>query len=418
MKNILNEELGRIQYLFEHKRGVVISEQKTDDPKKNIKQRIIDAGGNWEQVKKEFGSSGSLTDNMRIINAMNSGWRPGQPIPEKYSNTKADSAGTNTTTGTTTNTNTGQIPEIATATGINVQSAFDLLAEEPEKMNKQPFNTFAYFVKIVPGADPSLPKTGKVDGVASTLKPEDFKVKYTNYETYRFVPTPEGGFKPGTDVESGAVYGKETITKVTEVPTENQPEKTIQQIEYDSQSQWCKDNTVTADPYLEKCFSGTVKAGQPIRTAEDAMARIGREQGFQYKRDQNFDQATGIIEQVRGPKALTATQRKERENKKPKNMVGGMTRDEFDKDTTKMIATDQKLEGIGPNERQYFKDLLKNTKGSVLGLGEAGDLNRAQRRSLRDAKRQLNSEPNPVGETKYVYNPEERKYKSWVVATA
>jgi hypothetical protein len=99
-------------------------------------------------------------------------------------------------------------------------------------------------------------------------------------------------------------------------------------------------------------------------------------------------------------------------------MVGGMTRDEFDKDTTKMIATDQKLEGIGPNERQYFKDLLKNTKGSVLGLGEAGDLNRAQRRSLRDAKRQLNSEPNPVGETKYVYNPDERKYKSWVVATA
>ena len=34
MKNILNEELGRMQYLFEHKRGVVISEQKTDDPKK------------------------------------------------------------------------------------------------------------------------------------------------------------------------------------------------------------------------------------------------------------------------------------------------------------------------------------------------------------------------------------------------
>ena len=426
MKNILNEELERMQYLFQHKRGVVISEQIADDPKKNIKQRVIDAGGNWEQVKKDFGSSGSLNDNMKIINAMNAGWRPGQPVPEKYLIKKQGST-TTSDTGTTTNTNTTDqaktttttsAPEIATATGINVQSAFDALALGDDKMKKQPFNTFAYFVRMVPGADPSLPNTGKVDGVASTLKPEDFKAKYTNYETYRFVPTPEGGFKPGMDLESGAVYGKETIKKDTEVPTENKPEKTIQQIEYDSQSQWCKDNTVTADPYLEKCFSGTVKAGEPLRTAEDAMARIGREQGFQFKRDQNFDQATGVIEQVRGPKALTATQRKERENKKPKNMVGGMTRDEFDKDTTKMIATDQKLEGIGPNERQYLKDLLKNTKGSVLGLGEAGDLNRAQRRSLRDAKRQLNSEAKPVGEFKYVYNPDDRTYKYWVVATA
>jgi len=423
MKNILNEELNRMKYLFGHQRGVVISEQAapgglTGAYDESKKEYTIAKGDTLSKIGKAFGVAWKDIYEKNKAN-LKSG-NPNMIYAGEKLIIPGEDAGTTTTTTTTT------VPEKATATGINVTTTFEQLATGAEKMNNQPFNTFAYFVKVAPGADPNLPNTGQVDGVASPLKTEDFKAKYKDYDTYRFVATPDGGFKPGMgeELEKSAVYGKETVNKDKEVEVENKPEKTIQQIEYDSQSQWCKDNTITTDPYLEKCFSGTVKPGQPLRNAEDEMARIGRQQGFQYKRDQNFDQATGVIEQVRGPKALSADDRKVRENKKPKNMVGGMTRDEFDKDTTNMIATDQKLEGADSTTRDRLKELLKSNKGSVLGLGEAGDLNRAQRRSLRDAKRQLNSEPKSVGKFEnnapglYVYNPDERKYKYWVVATA
>ena len=66
-----------------------------------------------------------------------------------------------------------------------------------------------------------------------------------------------------------------------------------------------------------------------------------------------------------------------------------------------------------------MRDLLKNTKGGKLGVGEGNNYERAERRALRDAKDQLGgAEPKVAGEKKYAYNPDTRKYKYGVVATA
>ena len=427
MKNILNEELNRMQYLFGYKRGMVISEQA------EVRQGTK---GDPYQYKREGVAGGSPPDavyyyakktegnNPKWIEQKNkSGW---EAIRDKiFANQNIKGTPVDSTTTTT-------APEVATATGINVQTTFDQLATGKEKMNNQPFNTFAYLVKMAPGADPSLPNTGKVDGVASTLKTEDFKTKYPNYSSYRYVPTPEGGFKPGMDVESGAVYGKETINKDkpadqttgqenkqgSEVTPAGQ-EKTTSEIEFENQSQWCKDNTIPTEPYLEKCFTTTVKPGQTEQDAANKLERTARQQGYAYKREQTFDQESGTLEQVRAMRGLSVKEKNAREDNKPKNKLeNGQTMAEFNKDTQNMIKIDQKLEGLGPNQQTYFKDILKNTKGSVLGAGEGGNYDRALRRATRDAKSQLNSEPKLVGKTERVYNPDTRNYKVWLAATA
>jgi hypothetical protein len=49
-----------------------------------IKEKIIDAGLDWIAVKKEFGSTGTKDDNIKLNQAWNSGWRPGKDVPDTY----------------------------------------------------------------------------------------------------------------------------------------------------------------------------------------------------------------------------------------------------------------------------------------------------------------------------------------------
>ena len=428
MKNILNEELNRMQYLFGYKKGMVISEQaETRQGSKGDPYQYKKEGDKYYYAKKTEGANANWIEqkNQKGIDAIKT---------KIFDNTAL--APKTTTTTTTTNTPS----EVATATGINVQSVYDQLATGKDKMNNQPFNTFAYLVKIVPGADPSLPKTGKVDGVSSTLKVEDFKTKYPDYSPYRFAPTPEGGFKPGIDVESIAVYGKETINKDKTVDQtagkdttagttgqENKQgsevipagqEKPTSQLQYESQSQWCKDNVV-AD-LGEKCFSTKVKPGQTVEEVKDDLSRLARQEGYIYNRDENFDQAEGTLEQVRGKKGLSKEERNTRQQRKPKTNVGdsGQSEYEFNKDTQNMIEIDRKLEGFGPNERDFLKKLLKDNKGSVLGVGEGNKDERAVRRANKDAKDQLGVDAKVLGSKDAPYNPDTKKYKHGMVGIA
>lgn len=53
---------------------------KSDDPKVKVSKE----GMNWTFVKDAFGSSGSKEDNEKLNLAWDSGWRPGQIVPEKF----------------------------------------------------------------------------------------------------------------------------------------------------------------------------------------------------------------------------------------------------------------------------------------------------------------------------------------------
>jgi hypothetical protein len=435
MKNILNEELNRMQYLFGYKKGMVISEQAEvrqgtkGDPYQYKREGV--AGGNPPDAVYYYAKKTEGNNPKWIEQKNKGGW---EAIRDKiFANQNIKGTPVDSTTTTT-------VPEIATSTGMKVQNVFDQLATDKNKMNNQTFNTFGYFVKMAPGADPTLPNQGKVDGVASTLKTEDFKTKYPDYSSYRFVPTPEGGFKPDIDVESGAVYGNEpTINDKTADQTaggdttggttgqENKQgsevipagqEKPTSQLEYENQSQWCKDNVVP--DFGEKCFSMNVKPGQTVEKAKDDLSRLARQQGYVYKRDENFDQAEGTLEQVRGQRGLSKEERNTRQQRKPKTNVGdsGQSEYEFNKDTQNMIEIDRKLEGFGPNERDFLKKLLKDNKGSVLGVGEGNKYERAVRRANRDAKDQLGADAKVLGSKDAPYNPDTRKYKHGIVGIA
>jgi hypothetical protein len=49
-----------------------------------IKQKVEGAGLNWIAVKKEFGSSGTKEDNIKLNQAWNAGWRPGQEVKDEF----------------------------------------------------------------------------------------------------------------------------------------------------------------------------------------------------------------------------------------------------------------------------------------------------------------------------------------------
>lgn len=507
MKNILSEELNRMKYLFGHQRGVVISEQvEIRQGSKGDPYQYKKDGDKYYYAKKG-NENWTEQKNQKGIDAIKTKIFDNPALAPKTTDNK-----TNT--------------DYVTATGINVQSTFDLLADEREKMNGETFNTFAYFVKMKPGGNPELPNVGKIDGVASKLQPDDFKTKYKQFETYTFVPTPQGGFKTGYKVEESSnknvtnsqetpqvegVYaqfapncknyvtfdlsnesktiGQQTFAKTSNVrvvdsgqadqtvgckssedlqqniayfafvgvPDElgkssiydqtaemnysayindngaiqnainksketlgqDVPEKTAAQVEQEGQSQWCKDNTVPE--FDEKCFSINVKPGETEQQAADKLMRIGFAQGYKKKREQNFNQEEGTLEQIRAMRSLSKEERQTREERKPKTNVGdtGQSMYAFNKDTESMIEVSKKLEGFGPNEQSYLRDLLKNTKGGKLGVGEGNNYERAERRALRDAKDQLGgAEPKVAGEKKYAYNPDTKKYKYGVVATA
>jgi hypothetical protein len=53
---------------------------QSDSPKIVVEKMGLD----WEETKSEFGSSGSVEDNLKLKNALLSGWKLGQEVPEKY----------------------------------------------------------------------------------------------------------------------------------------------------------------------------------------------------------------------------------------------------------------------------------------------------------------------------------------------
>lgn len=294
IKNILNEELDRMQYLFGYKKGMVISEQT------EIKQG---SKGDPYQYKKE----GDKYYYAKKTEGTNANW-----IEQK--NQKAIDA---IKTKIFNNSSTTTPIEKVTATGINVQSVYNQLATGKEKMNNQTFNTFAYLVKIVPGIDPSLPGTGKVDGVASMLKVEDFKSKYPDYSSYRYVPTPEGGFKPGIDVESDAVYGKETIKKDTQISAEdqmNQMKKDNEEKEnYENENmiqEWCDSNEILAD---EECYP---VEGMDYNQARRQASIDAKKGNHPYKRDEYWNEESMIYIAIYGFKSRNRKELKQRESQK------------------------------------------------------------------------------------------------------
>lgn len=309
MKNILNEELNRIQYLFNHKRGVVISEQA------EIRQG---PKGDPYQYKKEDGRYfyAKKTDGKPAESAFFWTEQKNQKGIDAIKTKIFDNPALAPTTTTTTTTTT--VPDVATATGINVQTTFDQLATGKDKMNNQPFNTFAYFVKMAPGADPSLPNTGKVDGVASPLKLEDFKTKYPDYASYRYVPTPEGGFKAGIDVESGAVYGKETVNKDKEVSGQEQMDKAKEeqaqtdQVDNETMIQeWCDSNEILAD---EECYP---VSGMDYNQARKQASVDATKAKHPYKRDEFWDEATKTFIAIYGFRSRSKKELKKRNESKP-----------------------------------------------------------------------------------------------------
>jgi hypothetical protein len=57
---------------------------QSDSPKIVVEKMGLD----WEETKSEFGSSGSVEDNLKLKNALLSGWKPGQEVPEKFQTKK------------------------------------------------------------------------------------------------------------------------------------------------------------------------------------------------------------------------------------------------------------------------------------------------------------------------------------------
>ena len=52
-------------------------------------RELIEKGGlNFEMAKSEFLSSGTTKDNLKLLWALNDGWRPGEEVPEKYQTDK------------------------------------------------------------------------------------------------------------------------------------------------------------------------------------------------------------------------------------------------------------------------------------------------------------------------------------------
>lgn len=55
---------------------------------KLIKSKLDPSVNAWEFSKKFFGSSGSKEDNLLMVNAIKSGWAPGDPVPTKFQTQK------------------------------------------------------------------------------------------------------------------------------------------------------------------------------------------------------------------------------------------------------------------------------------------------------------------------------------------
>lgn len=55
---------------------------------KLIKSNLDPRVNAWEFAKKTFGSTGSKDDNLLMVNAIKSGWKPGNPVPPKFQTQK------------------------------------------------------------------------------------------------------------------------------------------------------------------------------------------------------------------------------------------------------------------------------------------------------------------------------------------
>lgn len=50
-----------------------------------VREKIEDMGWDFKDIQSKFGTDGkNKEDNLKLLAALNSGWRPGKPIPEKY----------------------------------------------------------------------------------------------------------------------------------------------------------------------------------------------------------------------------------------------------------------------------------------------------------------------------------------------
>jgi hypothetical protein len=326
-KKILNEELFRMKYLFGHKRGVIISEQSNNnnfkyDSKLPIRKNVESAGGDWATVKKQFNSSGSASDNMNIVKAMKDGWLPSQPVPDKYiiKNASGTTPAAGTTAATETTAATGTAPkDYQTATSISIKGVYEQLAKGQEKMNNQIFQTFAYKIIVAPGpntlsgtdggGESVQANVGKIDGVASKLATDEFQKKYTEFASYTYVQTPQGGFGPNTNIESIIKPAAAPTTKepATKTPTKNDPEVDAELQNENTIEQWCETNKVLVD---EGCY--------PVQGMEFAEARKksyndAKKQNRIYKRGEEYwDENTKIYIAIYGSKSRTRRDLKKR----------------------------------------------------------------------------------------------------------
>jgi hypothetical protein len=288
MSYLLNEELGRMKYLFDYRKGIVISEQTTNS---QIKQgpkgdpyQYKKEGGNYFYAKKGTQNWVEQKNEQAIISIeekiFGGKYTPKEEVPQNT--------------------------EWFTGTMQTVQGVFDYLASDKLKMNGQGFKTFGYNI---------VSKGDRVDGVVTNLTKDELIAKATeskalqDFSSYTYPPAPEGGFKAGyvgnfefTKVNEPEVTG---ATKTTSETTKESPNQ-------EKIDQWCEENRLLAD---EQCY--------PIEGLEYKKARkqawdTASNDGHPYRRDEVWDENNKILYTIYGSKSRfkrELDQRKKMKNK-------------------------------------------------------------------------------------------------------
>jgi hypothetical protein len=135
MENINKKDFSRIYELMSFDRGKTLyeMEQKWDNilseaqvpagsyVRKEIENSAKSENINktWAEIKQDFGSNGTETDNIKLYNAWVDGkWRPGAAVPSQYQTTTYKSKSNQVTTTTTTV--LGQPVVTTTTTSTNI----------------------------------------------------------------------------------------------------------------------------------------------------------------------------------------------------------------------------------------------------------------------------------------------------------
>lgn len=303
-KKILNEELFRMKYLFGHKRGVIISEQaEVRQGPKGDPYQYKKEGDKYFYAKKGNESWTEQT-NQEGIDAIKTKIFDNAALAPKTTQSTTPAAETKTAA-------TGTAPkEYQTATSISIKGVYEQLAKGQEKMNNKIFQTFAYKIIVAPGTN-TLSGTdgggesvqanvGKIDGVASKLATDEFQKKYTQFTSYTYVPTPQEGFGPTTDIESIIKPAAAAATKEpeTKAPTKNDPEVDAKLQNENTIEQWCETNEVLWD---EGCYPVT---GMEYNEARKKSYNDAKEENRRYIRGEEYwDENTKIYIAIYGSKS-------------------------------------------------------------------------------------------------------------------